>query len=184
MPVSFGNYRLGPGQRVSYKTVPPPWDWLLRRENEPDRGDLGPGSYSLLWFLHSKLRFKRQRLSLHTNSFFGDHRGIVLGNFRLGIVVKRSGPLVISAKPVPTLEKERAAEFYLFLVVPRPTGAGRGVEPEKTPKKSRFQERSNCVLPTFYSHFSGRRPRSMVFGGQQVQQQTMLLVQSACLYLV
>ena len=29
------------------------------------RGDLGPGSYSLLWFLHSKLRFKRQRLSLH-----------------------------------------------------------------------------------------------------------------------
>ena len=28
------------------------------------RGDLGPGSYSLLWFLHSKLRFKRQRLSL------------------------------------------------------------------------------------------------------------------------
>ena len=32
------------------------------------RGDLGPGSYSLLWFLHSKLRFKRQRLSLHTFS--------------------------------------------------------------------------------------------------------------------
>ena len=28
------------------------------------RGDLGPGSYSLLWFLHSKLRFKRPRLSL------------------------------------------------------------------------------------------------------------------------
>ena len=28
------------------------------------RGDLGPGSYSLLWFLHSKSRFKRLRLSL------------------------------------------------------------------------------------------------------------------------
>ena len=37
MPVTFSSYRLGPGQRVSYKTVPPPWDWLLRRENE-----LGP----------------------------------------------------------------------------------------------------------------------------------------------
>ena len=37
MPVTFSNYRLGPGQRVSNKTVPPPWDWLLRRENE-----LGP----------------------------------------------------------------------------------------------------------------------------------------------
>ena len=37
MPVTFGSYRLGPGQRASYKTVPPPWDWLLRRENE-----LGP----------------------------------------------------------------------------------------------------------------------------------------------
>ena len=35
MPVTFSSYR--PGQRVSYKTVPPPWDWLLRRENE-----LGP----------------------------------------------------------------------------------------------------------------------------------------------
>ena len=34
MPVTFSSYRLGPGQRVSYKTVPPPWDWLLRRENE------------------------------------------------------------------------------------------------------------------------------------------------------
>ena len=29
------------------------------------RGDPGPRSHSLLWFLHSKLRFKRQRLSLH-----------------------------------------------------------------------------------------------------------------------
>ena len=37
MPVTFSSYRLGPGQRVSNKTVPPPWDWLLRRENE-----LGP----------------------------------------------------------------------------------------------------------------------------------------------
>ena len=37
MPVTFSSYRLGPGQRASYKTVPPPWDWLLRRENE-----LGP----------------------------------------------------------------------------------------------------------------------------------------------
>ena len=34
MPVTLSSYRLGPGQRVSYKTVPPPWDWLLRRENE------------------------------------------------------------------------------------------------------------------------------------------------------
>ena len=34
MPVTFSSYRLGPGQRVSYETVPPPWDWLLRRENE------------------------------------------------------------------------------------------------------------------------------------------------------
>ena len=34
MPVTFSSYRLGPGQRVSYKTVPPPWDWLIRRENE------------------------------------------------------------------------------------------------------------------------------------------------------
>ena len=34
MPVTFSSYRLGPGQRVSYKKVPPPWDWLLRRENE------------------------------------------------------------------------------------------------------------------------------------------------------
>ena len=34
MPVTFSSYRVGPGQRVSYKTVPPPWDWLLRRENE------------------------------------------------------------------------------------------------------------------------------------------------------
>ena len=33
------------------------------------RGDLGPGSYSLLWFLHSKLRFKRQRLSLQISEF-------------------------------------------------------------------------------------------------------------------
>ena len=39
---------------------------------------------------------------------------------------------MISAKPVSTLEKKRGAEFYLFLVVPRPIGAGRGVEPEKT----------------------------------------------------
>ena len=37
MPVTFSSYRLGPGQRASNKTVPPPWDWLLRRENE-----LGP----------------------------------------------------------------------------------------------------------------------------------------------
>ena len=37
MPVTFSSYRLGPGQRASYKTVPPPWDWLLRRKNE-----LGP----------------------------------------------------------------------------------------------------------------------------------------------
>ena len=37
MPVTFSSYRLGPGQRVSNKTVPPPWDWLFRRENE-----LGP----------------------------------------------------------------------------------------------------------------------------------------------
>ena len=37
MPVILSSYRLGPGQRASYKTVPPPWDWLLRRENE-----LGP----------------------------------------------------------------------------------------------------------------------------------------------
>ena len=37
MPVTFSSYRLGPGQRVSNETVPPPWDWLLRRENE-----LGP----------------------------------------------------------------------------------------------------------------------------------------------
>ena len=37
MPVILSSYRLGPGQRVSNKTVPPPWDWLLRRENE-----LGP----------------------------------------------------------------------------------------------------------------------------------------------
>ena len=37
MPVTFSSYRPGPGQRASYKTVPPPWDWLLRRENE-----LGP----------------------------------------------------------------------------------------------------------------------------------------------
>ena len=34
MPVTFSSYRLGPGQRVSYKAVPPLWDWLLRRENE------------------------------------------------------------------------------------------------------------------------------------------------------
>ena len=37
MPVIFSSYRLGPGQRASYKTVPPPWDWLPWRENE-----LGP----------------------------------------------------------------------------------------------------------------------------------------------
>ena len=37
MPVILSSYRLGPGQRASYKTVPAPWDWLLRRENE-----LGP----------------------------------------------------------------------------------------------------------------------------------------------
>ena len=37
MPVILSSYRLGPGQRASYKTVPPPWDWLLRRQNE-----LGP----------------------------------------------------------------------------------------------------------------------------------------------
>ena len=34
------------------------------------RGDLGPGSYSLLWFLHSKSRFKRLRLSLQTFIMF------------------------------------------------------------------------------------------------------------------
>ena len=53
---------------------------------------------------------------------------------------------MISAKPVWTLEKEREAEFYLFLVVLHPTGAGRGVEPEKTPEKSRFQVRKWCFL--------------------------------------
>ena len=42
---------------------------------------------------------------------------------------------------------------------------------------------SNRVLLTLYSHFSWRRPRGMVFGGQQVQEQLMLMVQTACLYL-
>ena len=44
------------------------------------------------------------------------------------------------------------------------------------PRASEAREESICVLPTFYSHFSWRRPRGMVFGGQQVQQQTMLMV--------
>ena len=37
MPVILSSYRLGPGQRASYKTVPPPWDWHPWRQNE-----LGP----------------------------------------------------------------------------------------------------------------------------------------------
>ena len=37
MPVILSSYRLGPGQRASYKTVPPPWDWLPWRQTE-----LGP----------------------------------------------------------------------------------------------------------------------------------------------
>ena len=52
------------------------------------------------------------------------------------------------------------------------------------PWTSEAKGKSNCVLPTSYSHFSWRRPRGMVFGGRQVQLQTMLMVQPACLYLV
>ena len=52
------------------------------------------------------------------------------------------------------------------------------------PRASEAAEGSNPVLPTSYSHFSWRRPRGMVFGGQQEQQQTMLMVQTACLCLV
>ena len=46
MPVNFSSYRLGPGQRASFETVPPLWDWLLWRQNE-----LGP------WRSKSRITF-------------------------------------------------------------------------------------------------------------------------------
>ena len=52
------------------------------------------------------------------------------------------------------------------------------------PYSSEAKEGTNLVLPTSYSHFSWRRPRGMVFSGQQVQQQTVLMVPPACFCLV
>ena len=41
------------------------------------------------------------------------------------------------------------------------------------PQTSAAKKGSNRVLQTFFSHFSWRRPRGMVFGGQIVQEWTM-----------
>ena len=138
MPVTFSSYRLGPSQRVSNKTVPPPWDWLLRRENE-----LGPRrskSQIILAVLVPPLYVAVQApaLIVTLKLIFWRPQRDRLGKLSRA-VFKRSGPLVISAKPVSTLEKEREAEFYLFLVVRHSTGTGRGVEPEKTRKNHIFR---------------------------------------------
>ena len=47
------------------------------------------------------------------------------------------------------------------------------------PARRRGSQIVCCLLSTPIS-----RPRGMIFGGQQVQLQTMLMVQTACLYLV
>ena len=140
MPVTFSSYRLGPGQRASYKTVPPSWDWLLRRENE-----LGPRrsrSQIIFAVLVPPLYVAVQAPALIVTKklIFWRPQRDRLGKLSLA-VFKRSGPLVFSAKPVFDSGQERRAEFYLFLVVLRLTGTGRGVEPEKMPKKACFQVR-------------------------------------------
>ena len=101
------------------------------------RGDLGPGSYSLLWFLHSKLRFKRQRLSLHGNSFLATTEGSSWETFPSGFE-KIWPPGDQRQAQFDSGKGERNRGLPFFLVVPRLTGTGRGVELEKTPKKSCF----------------------------------------------
>ena len=75
MPVTFSSYRLGPGQRASYKTVPPPWDWLLRRENE-----LGPRrskSQIIFAVLVPPLYVAVQAPALIVTSFLSFHLAII-----------------------------------------------------------------------------------------------------------
>ena len=74
------------------------------------------------------------RICLSWNDFFA----IKLDNLHV-IFAYFGCPLVISAKPVFDSGQEGEAEFYLFLVVLRLTGTGRGVELEKVPKKLCFQ---------------------------------------------
>ena len=90
--------------------------------------------------LTNRPRFNGNEILLHTNN-----KKDRLGKLSLA-VFKRSGPLVISAKPVFDSGQERRAEFYLFLVVLCLTGTGRGVEPEKMPKKTCFQVRKWCFF--------------------------------------
>ena len=94
--------------------------------------------------------------------------GILEGNRSLCVMccVPISGYLFAGVEDHSTWLRVSNRFFELFSAI---LCHARGYRVDGRPYSSEAKEGTNLVLPTSYSHFSWRRPRGIVFGGQQVQ---------------